>query len=167
MREPLPRAVFLVVPLLVLHNLEEGLTIGRFLGANAAALQAKFTVALPTPHQFFVALAVVTALPLAALLVWRLRNGRFPLLEVLLALQAVMLLNVAAHVAQALLTRGYVPGLATAVLLNLPFSLYLFHRAFWERWVSRKLLATLVPIALVVHGPVLMGLMWVAGRFTA
>ena len=41
-----------------------------------------------------------------------------------------MLLNVLAHLLSAtMLTRGYAPGLATALLVNLPFSLYLFRRA--------------------------------------
>ena len=49
-----------------------------------------------------------------------------------------MLLNVLWHVATAALVfNGYAPGLLTAILINLPFSVYLLRRAASERWVSR------------------------------
>lgn len=157
-----PRALRLVVPLLVLHNAEEALTVRRFLAAPARTLPA----ALEVPHaaQFQLALAVVTALALLLPPLVQRRWGAAARQGVLLGMQAVMLLNVLSHLGLAAWVRGYVPGLFTALAFTLPFSLYLFHRAFWERWVTRRMLAALVPVALLVHGPLLLGLMWLAGR---
>jgi hypothetical protein len=71
---------------------------------------------------------------------------------------------VAAHVpVAAFVLRGYALGLATAVALNLPFSVHLFSQARRERWVSRRALLAPVPGALFVHGPLLAGLLLLAG----
>ena len=50
---------------------------------------------------------------------------------------------------------GYAPGLVTAALVNLPFSIYVTRRAVRERWVSRASVLALVPAALLVHGSIL------------
>jgi hypothetical protein len=159
------RALRLVVPLLVLHNVEEALTMRRFLAAHAQQDLPSF-VERPDAAQFAWALALVTALALLLPPLARRLGGAPARQGVLLGMQAVMLLNVLSHVGLAAWVRGYAPGLVTALALTLPFSLYLFHRAFWERWVARRLLAALVPVALLVHGPLLFALMWLAGRLT-
>ncbi|HYD51632.1 MAG TPA: HXXEE domain-containing protein, partial [Gemmatimonadaceae bacterium] len=81
-----------------------------------------------------------------------------------LAIPSVMLLNVLSHAAVALLLRGYAPGLATAVALTLPFSLYLLRRAARERWVGRGAALALAPAALLLHGPGIVGLLTLVGR---
>jgi hypothetical protein len=63
------------------------------------------------------------------------------------------------------LFRGYAPGLVTALLLNLPFSLYLLRRAARERWLDRGALWTLAPAALLVHGPMLSALLLATERW--
>jgi hypothetical protein len=153
-----PCALGWVVPLFVLHNAEEALAIRPFLAVHGDAVPTLLGV--PSASRFQVALALVTALALLVPPLVRLTAGPLARMAVLLALQAVMLLNVLSHLGIAWWARGYAPGLATAIALELPFSLYLFHRAFWERWVSRRLLAALLPIALFVQGPVLIALMW-------
>ena len=54
-----------------------------------------------------------------------------------------------------------------ALLVNLPFSVYLFRRALEGSWVRPRDLAWLLLAALLVHGPGLIGLMvladWVVG----
>ena len=67
--------------------------------------------------------------------------------------QAVVALNVVSHLAAALVLRSYTPGLASAVTLNLPFSVYVFRRATSEGWFGRRERWALVPAALLVHGP--------------
>ena len=51
----------------------------------------------------------------------------------LVALQAVMAVNVLTHVAGAVLLGGYAPGLVTAVLVEAPVSVILFRRLRRER----------------------------------
>jgi hypothetical protein len=59
---------------------------------------------------------------------------------------------------------GYAPGLLTALLINLPFSLYLLRRATRERWVSHRAMWALLPGALLMHGPLLSALLVLTER---
>jgi hypothetical protein len=121
---------------MTLHNAEEALFIPHTLPQLAERLPPGLASALPTAGQVHVALAVLTAVPW---LVWVLgvrRRDTRPAVAFLLVLQFLMLVNVAWHAAAAVALRGYSPGLATALVLNLPFSIYLLRRARAERWIS-------------------------------
>lgn len=164
-REPQVRGLgrryllWLVPLLLTLHNLEEAVFMQGFLGRFAERIPILPTV---TYGQFLLALAVVTLAPYAFAASGPLeRRSRAFLL--VLATQMVVLVNVAAHVAAAVWARGYAPGLVTALLVNLPFSLFLFRRALRGAWVKPRDLAWLLVAALLVHGPGLVGLMVLAG----
>ena len=71
-----------------------------------------------------------------------------------------MFLHVFTHLAQALLVRGYVPGLYAAVLAVLPATTYIYRRLFRARLLTRRSawvtacvgLALLLPGALAAHG---------------
>ena len=162
------RAVIHCVPaLLALHNLEEALAFPRYLPIvrerAPAALQP--LVAAVTYEQMLVALAIATIVPFA-IAVWAARrpDSAAAIWSVLL-IQAVVLLNVAAHVFSAVfLLRGYGPGLVTALLVNLPFSIYLFRRSRREGWATRGGFIALIPAAIVVHGPLLVGAIALAGN---
>ena len=82
----------------------------------------------------------------------------------LLVLEAVLGLNAIGHVLSAVVVfHGYGPGLATAVIVNTPFATYCFSRAGREQWVSVEALRATMPVALVLHGPILIGGLWLAG----
>jgi hypothetical protein len=169
MRPPQERRAVLwaIAPLLAAHNAEEALTIPRYLPAvraRAPAPLARLADAVTT-EGVLVALAAATLVPLAVV-AWAVARPRSrAALWAVLLVQATVLLNVASHVASAaLVLRGYAPGLATAVAVNLPFSAYLFRRAARERWLGRGALLALVPGALVVHGPLLVGLLLLVAR---
>ena len=162
------RTVIWLAPLfLALHNLEEALTFERFLPRVPSLLPgglATLASRLDYPTML-AALVVVTMLGIvvaalaepAATATWG--------LWCLLVLEAVMALNAIGHVLSAtLLFRGYAPGVATAVLLNAPFAWYCFRRASRERWVSERARFAALPAAFVLHGPVLIGALWLAGR---
>jgi hypothetical protein len=164
---PADRRLLLAVPaLLTLHNLEELLAMPRALPAVQARLPDAARALLPsvTLPMFAAALAVATVLPwvFAAMALAGRRGGVF----LVLLVQATLLVNVASHLAFAALLRGYAPGLATAVLVNLPFGIHLLRRARREGWTGRRAWSLLLPLALVVHGPVLIGLLWISGRIT-
>lgn len=158
------RLLWLVPLLLTLHNVEEALFMEGFLARLASALPAFLSGVLPTITygQFLAALGVVTAVPwlFAASGPLERRSRAFLLV---LGTQMVVLLNVVSHAAAAVWLRFYVPGLATALLVNLPFSVYLFRRALAGSWVRPRDLAWLFLAALLVHGPGLIGLMVLAG----
>jgi hypothetical protein len=130
---PVSIALLGVPMLLTLHNAEEALFIPRMLPKVAALVPASLAGALPTAEQMHVALAVATVVPW---FVWLLGRESQVGVRILLLLQCLMLVNVAWHVAAAIMLGGYTPGLATALALNLPFSIYLLRRAVVERWVT-------------------------------
>jgi hypothetical protein len=148
--------------LLATHNAEEAITFPSYL----PAVSAQLPTGLPaiTDSQMLVALAIVTVIPLAVVSWANARPASRAALWSALLIQTVVLINVASHVAVAVfILHGYGPGLATALALNLPFSVYLLRRAWREQWVSRRAFAALVPGAIVVHGPLIVGLVLLAG----
>lgn len=164
-REPRVRGLgrryllWLVPLLLTLHNLEEAVFMPGFLARFADRIPILPTV---TYDQFLLALAVVTLAPYAFAASGPLeRRSRAFLL--VLGTQMVVLVNVAAHLAAAVWARGYAPGLVTALLVNLPFSAFLFRRALRGAWVKPRDLGWLLVAALLVHGPGVVGLMVLAG----
>jgi Protein of unknown function with HXXEE motif len=149
------------------HNTEEAMTFPRYLPLVLARLPETWRgVAGPiTLGQVWVALAVVTLIP-CVLAAWAaLRPDDAAPVWLLLLIQATLFLNVLWHVGAAIvLFDGYAPGLATAVLLNLPFSIFLIRRAARENWVSPRARWALLPGALAVHGPLVSGLLLLAER---
>jgi hypothetical protein len=158
-------ALWLVPILLAVHNLEEAVLMRGVLPAANEQLPRMLQHAIGgvSYSQFIVALLMVTVVPFVVAAAGRLDRRGGAAVYLLLAIQAVLLLNVLSHVGGVFVLRGYSPGLATALLVNLPFSVYLLHRAARERWVSRPAFISLLPVAFALHGPVLVGLMLLAG----
>jgi hypothetical protein len=157
--------VWLVPSLLAVHNAEEGLALRGALPGLRGALPAPVAavasrLAYPTVIQALAVLSVL-AFGLAALVVAR--PASRAALWLLLALEAAVGVNAVAHVASAALVfRGYGPGLATALLLNAPFAVYCIRRAQRECWLSSAALRATAPAAILLHGPVLLGGLWLA-----
>lgn len=159
-------AVWLIPVLLTVHNAEEALTFRRALPlvrgalpAPLAALTAQLTY--PALVQALVVLSII-AFGLAAVASASPRSR--VALWLLLTLEVAVGLNVVAHVATAALVfHGYGPGLATALVINGPFVWYCMRRARRDRWLSPTALRATVPAAIVLHGPVLLGGLWLAG----
>ena len=98
------------------HNLEEAQTAPAFF----ERLPPDLPVPWPSPEAFQVATAVVTILGLALVLFATRTNRTWPVT----LLATVMLINVALpHIPLAIINGGYAPGVATAILLNLPIDL--------------------------------------------
>jgi hypothetical protein len=165
------RPVLWLVPLfLALHNTEEALFFPRYLPFVLSRVPAGWqALAAPlTTGQVWIALAIVTAAALAiAWWVDRRPDSRVAL-WLLLLIQAAMLLNAVWHAAAAVvLFNGYAPGVVTALLINLPFSIYLLRRASRERWLGRGALWALLPGAILLHGPLLAALLVATERLQA
>lgn len=161
--------IWLVPALLALHNAEEALSFPHYLPTvreHAPAVVRPIVAGITYP-QMLVALGVATVLPFALAAWAAARPSSRTALWFVLLIQTVVLLNVATHAASAaFVARGYTPGLATALVLNLPFSLYVMRRCTRERWLAPRALWTLVPTAILVHGPVLVGPIALSGRLT-
>lgn len=159
------RTALLLVPVLItVHNAEEALLIPSVLRVLPRRLPSGLGLSIPTYPQFLAALAVVTLVPWLVWLFGVARRETRAGVTLLLLVQMVMLVNVASHVGAAVFLGGYAPGVVTALALNLPFSIHLFRRAMAERWISLRTLAFLFTAAVLIHGPGLFGLMWIAGR---
>lgn len=148
------RLVWAVPALLALHNAEEGYVMAEMLPRleeHAPTLMRQFMGAVTVPV-FLWALVLVTGIA-ALVAVWAAGGGGAGAVWALVLVQAVLALNVISHIAVAVAVGGYAPGLASALAINLPFSLYFFTRVMRERWVGRAARWWLLPAALVVHGP--------------
>jgi hypothetical protein len=163
-----PRRVLWLVPiLLAVHNAEEALFFPRYLPFVLARLPAGWqAVAAPlTTGQVWSALAIVTMAAFGAAGWAHVRPESRVARWLVLLIQATVLVNALWHLAVAvILFGGYAPGLVTALLINLPFSVYLLQRAAAERWVDRPALWALVPGAILLHGPLLAILMLATER---
>jgi hypothetical protein len=159
--------LWLIPLLLAIHNAEEALLFPRYVPLVLGRLPEgwRALAGAVTLGQVGTALALVTLIPLL-LAIWAFRRPESDLpVWLLLLVQATVLLNVLWHLATAVIVfNGYAPGLVTAVLINLPFSIYLLRRVARERWVSRRELWGLLPGALLMHGPLLSGLLLLTER---
>ena len=165
---PSQRTVYwLIAILLTAHNAEEAIAFRAMRSPPASILPAplgSFAGRL-TPNVLLPALAVRSSLALGLAAVVALRPQMHTARWLLLALETAVGINALVHIASAVvLFRGYGPGLATAVLVNAPFAVYVLRRAKRDGWVSPRAWRLLPVGGLVLHGPVLLGGLWLATR---
>lgn len=130
---PFDRLLWLVPIFLTVHNLEEA----PFMENWSRRLPMKLPLAITT-RQFVIAVTFITlaGFVLTYLGVEYLANQTGYL--IVLGMQAILLFNAfVPHIATTIRFRMYSPGVITAVLIMLPFSFYLFRRAFEENILSR------------------------------
>ncbi len=154
-RLPIPALLWIGFAIVVVHNFEEWLMMGRFLDAHRSLLPS-FLSGM-TRERFTISLAIVTLI--ALVMTWagaRSRPNSLALVAVV-AMQTVMTINAVQHAAMTVWARGYVPGTASAMLIVVPFAFYLVRRALRERSVAVKpfVLASAVEAVLLV--PLLLG----------
>jgi hypothetical protein len=146
---------------LLLHNLEEGLTFARYLPRVRAAAPQAVRYLIPGPGRLstaYVALVVVTVIPVGfALLARHPRSARWAG-QALLVLAAILLVNVAWHLAAAVVLRGYAPGVATALAINLPVTVMALRRERRDGRLSRRGLWLVLLVGLGLHGLGLMAI---------
>jgi hypothetical protein len=154
-------ALWLIAALVVVHNAEEAVAFTRLWAEVREHVEAFAGIGLTTtPEPIYLPLLVATLLPVA-IIAWAVRQPDRPVqLWFALLIQMVIFLNALSHVATALVVfHGYAPGLLSAVLLNLPYSIFVYRKARQEQWVSAPMSWLLLPAALLVHGPLLVGLL--------
>jgi hypothetical protein len=129
---PFDRLLWLVPIFLTIHNIEEVPFMERWY----KRLPMKLPITITT-RQFAIAVTFITiaGFLLTYVGVEYLANQTGYLL--ILGVQAILLFNAFfPHIATTIRFRMYSPGVITAVLIMLPFSFYLFRRAFEESIVS-------------------------------
>jgi len=129
---PFDRLLWLVPVCLTIHNLEEA----PFMEGWYKRLPIKLPLTITT-RQFLIAVTFITiaGFGLTYFGVEYLANQTGYLL--VLGMQAILLFNAfVPHIATTIRFRMYSPGVITAILVMLPFSFYLFRRAFGEHVIN-------------------------------
>ena len=136
---------------LVLHTAEEYLTFPSYLSsASRLSRWLPPPSLLLHPQYLRIALMLATVLPLAVI-AWAILRPRKALLISVLLLESVLLVNAGWHILASLIRGGYAPGVITAVLINLPFGVYVLRRAVKEQWIRARTAWQLIGIAIVLH----------------
>jgi len=140
---------------ILLHNLEEAFTAPAWLAAHARELQLRFgleRIPAANARGFYASLTVLTILILFWIVAVRRAPDRSLGMHSLVFLFAVFFCNaLVPHLAGALLLGRYVPGVLTAVLLVMPFTIVWSIRAFRAGWVDAKGFTAGVAAAIVFY----------------
>jgi hypothetical protein len=141
--------LWLVPVFFMLHNLEEAPSMESW----NKRLPVKIHPTVST-RQFVVAVTFLTLVGFLltyASLAWLPTSIGY---LIILSMQAVLLVNAfVPHLVTTIRFRLYSPGVVTAMLITLPFSIYLFQRAFAEQvltWSQFWLLLGIAPFAMVL-----------------
>lgn len=143
------RLLWLVPFLLAIHNLEEA----PFMEGWYKRLPLKFPLSITT-RQFVIAVIFITVVGFIVTYVALGYLDEQTGYLVILGIQAIMLFNAfVPHIATTIRFRMYSPGVLTAILLILPFSYYLFRRAFSENVLEPNqfwIMLGIAPFAVVI-----------------
>lgn len=152
MRSPSRNAVLVLIGIsLVLHNTEEYFAFPSFFRSSSRLLRwLPAPGLLQNPQHLHLALLTATVLPIAVVTWAVLRPGKALLISALF-LESILLANAGWHILAALVNRGYVPGVVTATLINLPFGIYVLRRAVKEHWIGSRTAWQMIGLAVVIH----------------
>ena len=134
----------------LIHDGEEILTVERFLQAHSNLI-ARFGIpAGITSTQFASAAALIFVL-VAVVTLRAASNPRSPAYTRLFTFGVVILLvNSITHLGQTCIIGAYTPGVVTAGLITLPYSLYTLRRLFLAKLIDRRTLMKMAGAGLVV-----------------
>lgn len=173
----MPPRLFWLLPLVfAIHDTEELVTLPSWFAEHRSALQsvadrgglaARIAASAPsTTARAAVAIVFLLVLLLIATLGVTRARGHGTWLYVYSGLLGLLFLHVFTHVAQALLFRGYVPGLYGAILAVLPGSAFIYRRLIAGGLLSWPIavVTALVGFALFIPGVLAA---WAVGRMFA
>lgn len=142
-----------------IHNLEEAVAAARllaFMRSRAPAFLRDFCSGIAVTD-LRVSLAILTIVGVVVAAIAARRPSGVTSAFAMLVFAAVIGVNAIAHIALTLAVRAYMPGLITAIVLTLPLAVLLLVRGRREGWVSSAAYWSVIPAAILVHGPVLAG----------
>jgi hypothetical protein len=136
--------------LFVLHNAEEALSLVEFSARHMAGFHSV------TQVQFLSALVLISvaAFVLCFLAVNRLGRGVWAYVP--LWIQSILFFNAFSHIAMSIHAGEAAPGVYSAVLVNIPFTLVLFRAAFRDGLVTARGAAYTAATGLVLYVPVVL-----------
>ena len=156
---------WLLIPAIALHNFEEWLTLPQYGDVGVILAQRLgVSVAAPSGSVFAVALTLVTIVP--AILVVAGSTGTPSRKKTWLVcfVASVYLANVfLPHVPAALFAGSYVPGVATALMINLPLCVLLLRQAKRERNLSAREIGVVIGLATFSLPIFIAATLWISG----
>ena len=119
--------IFLVITWSI-HNLEEALTMSKWYELNEGKLPITEYVQISTIQQIFpIALIIATLLLLMISILTVYKKWDFRILGIVLG---IFLVNAIQHIMVTIVFRGYSPGVITALIINLPLSIFMIRKLF-------------------------------------
>ncbi|MEJ8547035.1 HXXEE domain-containing protein [Brevibacillus borstelensis] len=152
----------------ICHDLEEIITVEKWLAGNRERVVSKLppkavrflesSLSMNTA-QFAAAVACIFLVISSATLLAATTLSTGVFLPFYLVCVHVMFLHVFTHLGQSFSVKSYTPGVVTAVLVVLPYSLYAYYRLLASGTVSWELLFSTLPFVLLII-PVLFSAHW-------
>ena len=142
-----------------LHNTEEAIAASRMLElmqSRAPSLLRDFYAGIEV-SEFRISLLILTALGVLVAAIAAQSPTKGSSSYVMLVFGGFIGLNALAHIGLTFAVREYMPGLLSALVLTLPASIVLLARGRRECWVSSSAYWTVLPVAVLIHGPVMVG----------
>jgi len=157
------RLIWMIPVLIVAHNVEEAVYV-LFIGSTFLLPEPlQRLVGNITVPQFMLALSIVTFLSLSLYSLYLMLPEKKIFLRIMFLMQSTMFINVFSHLGGAVITYRYAPGLATALLLNLPFSVYFATGCIREGLVSKREIIAYLVGAIIVHSAGILMVMKITG----
>ena len=130
-----------------LHNSEEAVSLPKWISAHGSQLPLH-----PNAARIWFGLLLLTITAFAITYLSTNKGKQSVWAYLLFGYAAAMLINVfVPHIPATLVYREYTPGIATAILLNVPIMSFVLFQALQEQWVSGTkaiAYALLVPLAI-------------------
>ena len=125
----------------LLHNMEEAISMEDWI--EKSPMKISYYV---TTNQFVVAVALFTVMGFIVVFVKKTYKNKAQFFILIAGFSGMLLLNVFfPHLITALVFRMYVPGLITAVLINLPLTIYiLWHIHKVSKFSIKKMVFTII-----------------------
>jgi hypothetical protein len=159
---------WLLIPVMTLHNLEEWVTFPAY-GSISPSLAARGVAALAEPPWRVLEVAWVIATVLPSVLIIAAGGARpSRLLDNLVCWVASIYLANAfiPHAIDLVVGRKYAPGVATALLVNLPFCSLLLRQAARENFLTPRQVVLVAALGFVSIVPVLLAVFAIAAAIT-
>jgi hypothetical protein len=140
-----------------LHNAEEMLLASQmlqFMQSDAPGFLRDFYAGI-TVSELQGILLILTAVLLVVIAISAVFAATAASAFAMMVLAALLGLNAVFHIVLFIQTGVYVPGLVTAVLVSLPVGAALLRQARRQRWTPGPAFWAALPVAVLVHGPVL------------
>ncbi len=150
---------FWSIPLILsIHNLEEALTMPQWMSSHFPMLRTTipfFEHLHFSTTQLYVSLLLVTIIPFLVTFICLRGERTTKKISILLTLQSIIFWNaLMPHVSGLFVLGIFNPGTITAVLFNIPFSIYLYRRVRQEGIVSKETIRYCIFIGLIAYLPV-------------